>query len=430
MMGPDDPIQRQPEELWPHEMQELKALALAQIDTDGQVLAANLGFWSAFHLHAPESAGLSVAARFIQPTFADLCKLAADSPGCDGEAVFRGVLNVGTPGTVPTSLNGTVYQRGKILLLVAEHDIEHADRLRTSVLSLNQELAETQRQLVRDLQERKRIQRELEANYQTINSLYQELSQRAEALFKTGEAKSKFISYLSHEFRTPLTAIQQLTLLLLHGVDGPITTEQAKQLKLVHNASRTLFQMSEDLLDIAKIEAGQVQVRAERLSIGDLFARVQAMMQFTRQSSDVPLVIELPSPDVFVHSDEVKIAQILRNFISNALKFTRHGEVRVRAKCVEEGRCLIEVKDTGIGITPEDQGRLFHDFVQVGERVRTHPKNVGNGVDQAPAGTGLGLALSRQLAGLLGGKVGVLSHVNQGSTFFLELPLRYRENVS
>ena len=257
------------------------------------------------------------------------------------------------------------------------------------------------------------LNKELQDTNRGVVALYAELDEKAEHLRRADEMKSKFLSNMTHEFQTPLNSILALTRLLIERADGDLTEEQEKQVRFIRQATEDLSELVTDLLDIAKVEAGKVTVRPATFTVPDLFGALRGLMRPLHANDDVALIFE-PSQDADVRlfTDEAKVSQILRNYISNALKFTERGEVKVSAQLVGDGTIRFEVSDTGIGIAPADQGRLFHEFGQVPNRLQAKVR-----------GTGLGLSLSKRLAELLGGSVGVRSAPGTGSTFFLSIPM-------
>jgi len=271
-----------------------------------------------------------------------------------------------------------------------------AEKRRADMARLNQELQETNRGVV---------------------ALYAELDERASELRRADDVKTRFLSYMSHEFRTPLNSILALSDLLLRRVDGDLTAEQEKQIGFVRAASHELFEMVNDLLDITKVEAGKVDLRIGTIEVAKLFGGLRGMMRPLAHSEKVSLVFEEPPDDLLIVSDEGKINQILPNLISNALKFTEYGEVRIRVSC-ENGQVVFSVSDTGIGIAPDDQERIFREFAQI-----------ENPVQRKVRGTGLGLPLSRKLAELIGGTLTVTSDVGAGSTFRLAMPFAVGDSV-
>ncbi len=278
----------------------------------------------------------------------------------------------------------------------------------------NQELLRTLADLRARQEELVELNRELEDTNRGVVALYAELDDRADALRRMSDAKTSFLSNMSHEFRTPLNSILSLSQMLMQRLDGELTAEQEKQVSFIRRSAQGLHEMVNDLLDIAKVEAGKVEVKAREFEVEDLFGALRGMLKPVLQSSSVNLVFEdaVDLPTMF--TDEGKLSQILRNFISNALKFTERGEVRVSAT-LEEGKIVVfSVSDTGIGIAPEDRERIFEEFVQV--ETPLHKKTKG---------TGLGLPLCRNLAHLLGGGVSLESTVGLGSTFSVYVPATY-----
>ena len=275
------------------------------------------------------------------------------------------------------------------------------------------QLAERQEQV-------RRINRELEDTNRGVVALYAELEEKAERLRRADDTKSRFLSNMSHEFRTPLNSIRALTGLLLDHADGPLNDEQRTQVELVRKAAGTLAELVEDLLDLAKIEAGKVDVQASEFTVETLFSTLRGMLRPLITSDTVALHFEVSPALPPLRTDEAKVAQILRNFVSNALKFTERGEIRVTAMPAAGGRAVaFAVADTGIGIAPEHQELIFEEFGQVKGPLQRRVR-----------GTGLGLPLCRRLAGLLGGSVTVESEPGVGSTFTATLPVRLEEVVA
>ncbi|MDF3982548.1 ATP-binding protein [Luteibacter sp. PPL554] len=260
--------------------------------------------------------------------------------------------------------------------------------------------------------ENEALRAELDETNQGVLALYAELDNQAAQLREASELKSRFLSYMSHEFRTPLGSILSMTRLLTDEMDGPLTGEQRRQVDFVAGAARELSDMVDDLLDLAKIEAGRITISPEWFELMDLFSALRGMFRPIVESGQTDLVFEEPRGMPRLYTDDKKLAQILRNFISNALKFTPRGEVRVSAHLQGADRVCFSVKDTGIGVPPELQQVIFEDFTQVDSPLQKRVR-----------GTGLGLSLCRQFARLLGGDVGLQSRLGQGSTFHVVLPL-------
>ncbi len=258
------------------------------------------------------------------------------------------------------------------------------------------------------------LREELDETNKGVVALYAELDDKAAQLRDANELKSRFLSYMSHEFRTPLTSMTSITGILLSRLDGPLTPEQQKQVEFIRGSTRELTEMVNDLLDLAKVEAGRITISPEWFEMVDLFAALRGMFKPIVASTSVTLTFDEPEGEIKLYSDDKKVSQILRNFISNALKFTPVGEVRVSARMVDADHIEFAVTDTGIGIAAEHIPNLFADFVQLDVRLQKRLR-----------GSGLGLSLARKFAELLGGHVGVESELGKGSRFFVKLPVRF-----
>jgi signal transduction histidine kinase/CheY-like chemotaxis protein len=278
----------------------------------------------------------------------------------------------------------------------------------------NQELLRSMAELRKREEELTQLNRELEDTNRGVVALYAELDEKADSLQKANELKTRFLSNMSHEFRTPLNSILSLSRMLLARMDGDLTLEQEKQLTFIQKGASGLSELVNDLLDLAKVEAGKIEVRPSSFEVSDLFATLRGMLRpLLVQGSSVALIVEEPEGIGQIYSDEGKVAQILRNFVSNALKFTEQGEVRVTA-LLRDHTVTFSVSDTGIGIAPDDVERIFEDFVQIESSLQKQVK-----------GTGLGLPLSRKLTELLGGSISVTSKLGEGSTFTASIPIVY-----
>jgi signal transduction histidine kinase/CheY-like chemotaxis protein len=279
----------------------------------------------------------------------------------------------------------------------------------------NKELMRTLEELRERQAELAQLNRELDETNRGVVALYAELNDKADFLQRASELKSHFLSNMSHEFRTPLNSILALSQILIDRMDGELTAEQERQVNFIRRSAQDLTDLVSDLLDLAKVEAGKVTIRPSAFSVESLFAALRGMLRpLLAQNSSVALVFEDPVNIPELYSDEAKISQVLRNFISNALKFTERGEVRVSVRLGHDETVVFSVADTGIGIAVEDQARIFQEWEQVEGKLQKTAK-----------GTGLGLPLSRKLAQLIGGDVYVKSQVGIGSTFFASVPIRY-----
>src|SRR5690606_29686600 len=228
------------------------------------------------------------------------------------------------------------------------------------VLQQNQELLATLAELNARQDELIQLTRELEDTNRGMVALYAELDEKADYLRRADEMKSRFLSNMSHEFRTPLSSIRALSRLLLDRTDGELTSEQEKQIAFILRQSESLSELVNDLLDLAKIEAGKIEVRPAKFDVGELFSALRGMLRPLLVTQRVDLVFEQPPERLVMETDEAKVSQILRNFISNALKFTEAGEVRVWTEILPGGESVrFSVRDTGIGIAPEHQRIIF-----------------------------------------------------------------------
>ena len=276
----------------------------------------------------------------------------------------------------------------------------------------NQELVRALDELGRRQEDLERLNRELEDTNRGVVALYAELDEKADHLRRADELKSRFLSNMSHEFRTPVNSIQALTRMMLDRIDGDLTPDQERQVNFIRKAADALSELVNDLLDLAKVEAGKIEIRPIHFDVGHLFGALRGMLRPLLANDSVTLVFDEPEGLPTLHTDEAKVSQILRNFISNALKFTEQGEVRVRAEFVPaENAVVFSVADSGIGIAPEDQERIFQEFTQIDSPIQRRVQ-----------GTGLGLPLCRKLAELLGGSVRVDSRPGVGSTFRATIP--------
>jgi signal transduction histidine kinase/CheY-like chemotaxis protein len=277
----------------------------------------------------------------------------------------------------------------------------------------NQELLRALEELNRRQDELVRLNRELEDTNRGVVALYAELDEKADHLRRADELKSRFLSNMTHEFRTPVNAILALTG-LLESRENPDT-----EIKYLRKAAEDLSELVNDLLDLAKVEAGKTEVRPAEFEVQNLFGALRGMLRPLLVNQSVSLVFDEPAGVPPMHTDEGKVSQILRNFISNALKYTERGHVRVSAHLDAATESVrFEVTDTGIGIAPADQERIFDEFAQIEHPLQGRFK-----------GTGLGLPLSKRLSELLGGKLWVQSEPGMGSTFFVRIPVRYRSKV-
>ncbi len=228
-------------------------------------------------------------------------------------------------------------------------------------------------------------------------------------------AKSEFLASMSHELRTPLNSILGFSGVLLLGLAGPLNEEQARQLTMVRNAGRHLLGLVNEVLDLAKIESGQLQPSIAPFDVGELVKRVGETVQPLGDEKDLKVTCIGPKKPVTMWSDSMRVEQVLINLLGNAVKFTDRGSVTISAER-EDDSVAFTLSDTGRGIPNEDLARVFDEFYQV------TPADGGKS-----SGTGLGLPVSKRLAAMLGGTISVRSQVGVGSTFSLRLPIDMRK---
>ena len=278
----------------------------------------------------------------------------------------------------------------------------------------NQEILAQFEALQARQEEMARLNQELQETNRGVVALYAELNDRADHLRRADELKSRFLSNMSHEFRTPLNSILALARLLLGRTDGALTPEQEKQIHFIHRSAESLTDLVNDLLDLAKVEAGKTVVAPVEFTAESLFGALRGMLRPLLVGDAVELRFESPADLPGLYTDEGKVSQILRNFISNAIKFTERGEVLVWASYESQSDTVsFGVRDTGIGIAEADLEVIFQEFAQV-----MHP------MQRRVKGTGLGLPLSKKMAELLGGGISVTSTLGEGSVFVLTVPRR------
>jgi signal transduction histidine kinase/CheY-like chemotaxis protein len=288
----------------------------------------------------------------------------------------------------------------------------------SELAALHRETERQQRELKRRADELSRLNRDLEESNRGVRTLHAELDEKTESLVRAAEIKSRVVANVSHEFRTPLHSILGLARLLLNPANGSLSTEQHKQVQFIRTSGEALSELVNDLLDLSKMESGKATLRPIRFSASDFLGALRGMMRpLVPADSPVELRFEEP-PELVLETDEAKVSQVLRNLVSNALKFTEAGHVTVTAEKGPEDTVCFRVRDSGIGIAPEHQEHIFEEFTQVESPLQKKVK-----------GTGLGLALSRRLAEFLGGSLTVRSEPGRGSTFTFTLPRVHPEVV-
>lgn len=267
-----------------------------------------------------------------------------------------------------------------------------------------------------DIREQKKAQRKLKELLQEMEDRVRERTRELEKAMVQAQSadrlKSVFLATMSHELRTPLNSVIGFVVLLRKGLAGPINAEQEKQLGMVLDSARHLLDLINDVLDISKIEAGQLILFPEEFELSGVLSASIDLFREAAVKKGLLLECREAGADGRVHTDRRRLQQILINLLSNAVKFTDEGSIRLEVSAMEEDHGLcIAVSDTGPGIAPEHHETIFQPFMQV-----------ENGSTRHHDGTGLGLSISRRLAEAMGGRLSVRSEPETGSVFLLELP--------
>ncbi len=242
--------------------------------------------------------------------------------------------------------------------------------------------------------------------------LFREIAEKSEELALASEHKSQFLANMSHELRTPLNAILGYAELLVDGIYGALPERAQGVLERVQNNGRHLLALINDVLDLARIEAGQLTLTLEDYSLPELVRGVVVATEPLAAAKGLHFAALLQDNLPLAHGDARRVSQVLLNLVGNAIKFTDTGEVEIRASA-ERGQFVLSVRDTGPGIADADQDRIFGEFQQI-DNTNTRRKG----------GTGLGLAISKRMVEMQGGMISVDSVLGEGSTFRVVLPVR------
>ncbi|MDQ3557069.1 MAG: ATP-binding protein, partial [Gemmatimonadota bacterium] len=270
----------------------------------------------------------------------------------------------------------------------------------------NERLAGELAQLNQGLEER------IESATEALAERNRRLEWQSHELERAYRLKSEFLATMSHELRTPINALLGYTALLQDRIYGDLAPRQEQALARMRVATTHLLELVNDILDLAKIEAGKMPIHPERVDLAVLIRELSETFEPMVRARGLDYAVELPSELPFLETDRTRVKQVLLNLLSNAVKFTPSGSIRVRAKNVESG-VEVAVVDTGIGIPEEEIGTIFEDFRQLDQ---TATREYG--------GTGLGLSITEKLLGLLGGSIRVTSRAGEGSVFTFRLPVR------
>jgi len=322
-----------------------------------------------------------------------------------------------------TRLQAQVLQNQQSQLQETNQQLEEqAKTLRESELLLKKQQEELQhsneelQQLNEELEEKAELlesqKQEVERQNQQIEKARQEVEDQAEQLTLSSQYKSEFLANMSHELRTPLNSLLILAKLLTDNAEGNLTDKQVEYSRTIFYAGTDLLELINDILDLAKIESGTLELEIEQLYLSDLKSNLERNFQLFAENKKLGFAVKLDEnlPEI-ITTDAKRLQQILKNFLSNAFKFTEQGNVTLKIGVTPENMMTFAVSDTGIGIPADKQKIIFEAFQQAdGSTSRKY------------GGTGLGLSISRELAQLLGGRITLVSQVGAGSTFTLYLP--------
>ena len=371
--------------------------AIILFDESGIVTLFNSAAEAMFACASAEAVGTPIA-RFFADEEQSVRELRLFAEERDGQRATR---------QVPTT---------SILELTAKRGSGDVFPIEASVSLLKSRNDRTFTLILRDVSERARHEEMLKQQAVSLantmgelKALNDELNERQQDLERAMTARSRFYASMSHELRTPINAVLGYSTLLLENIYGPLNEKQKEGIERTHKAAKHLLELVNDVLDLSKIEAGKIDLRLQPVSfpsiIEDLFVTVRPLADQYGST----LRIEHTGESIRVVSDPRRVRQILLNLLSNAIKFGRGKPIRVALTHRDDNGITVEVIDEGEGIAPDDQERIFQEFVQLGKT-------------QLTEGTGLGLPISRRLAELLRGSLTLHSELGRGSTFRLSLP--------
>jgi len=274
-------------------------------------------------------------------------------------------------------------------------------------------------QLENELVERKKVEIEIQKINKTLEKRVlqrtAELEKAKERAESADQLKSAFLATMSHELRTPLNSIIGFVGILLQELPGSLNDEQKKQLKMTQKSARHLLSLINDILDLSKIEAGQLKLSEDQFEIKEIINNILGALAPISSSKNLQLTCKVAEDIPVIFSDKLRIHQVLLNLVNNSLKFTEKGSVHIEAMC-KNNNLIVNVIDTGIGIENEKIQTLFRPFIQI-----------DSGITRKHEGTGLGLSICKKLTTLLNGNISVVSEIGKGSIFTVELPIHLNE---
>jgi signal transduction histidine kinase/CheY-like chemotaxis protein len=348
----------------------------------------------------PPADGVAAATRLMDKVTIDdnvirMAKRRPAFPQADARAITKRLAAM-----FPASALDDLRRQNQDLISALDDLQQQKDQL----LLLNSELEETNSGVMALYGQ---LSEELEQTNRGVVALYAELDEKSERLRVASESKNRFWANVSHELRTPLNSIIGLTRLLAEPASAPLDAEQAYQVELIRTSGTTLLALVNDLLDVAKAESGRLQIDPATVDLPALLGRLHGLVRPMAPASSVEVIVSDEGAPPTILTDELALTGILRNLLSNSIKYTSEGQVRLSVRVVDSSVEII-VADTGIGIPAGLQEHVFEEFYQVPGLRR--------------GGTGLGLAYARRLASLIGGDLNLTSEPGVGTTVVLRLP--------
>ena len=300
--------------------------------------------------------------------------------------------------------------------------ITHGDTNQRATLDTEDEFRELADAFNRMLRHLTETQDQIQEVNEELDGRVDQLAQLNLQLYEANRLKSDFLANMSHELRTPLNSIIGFSD-VLQGIES-LNDKQRRYAENIQKSGRLLLEMINDILDLAKVEAGKMEVRPSEFDLQRLISAQCDMMHSLSEEKNISVSVEVPKDLPEAYQDPNKLGQILNNLLSNAIKFTPEGGmITVRAADLLDGRFRMQVTDTGVGIAEEDQSIIFQKFRQ------SHKVLDDEGLTREFSGTGLGLSIVKELAKLLGGEVAFESELGRGSTFWIVLPWRISDRA-
>lgn len=260
------------------------------------------------------------------------------------------------------------------------------------------------------------MQIDLKTRNDKLKKLAIELNNQRNELLEANKSKDDFLANMSHELKTPLNSINVISSVMVKNKKGLLNEEQIKNIEIINNCGKDLLYLINDVLDISKLEDGNLELDCKVIDIKKLFDSIYEMFEPQVSTKGLVFDYKIDNSCTLIYSDEMRIRQIVKNLLSNALKFTKEGSICLYVKNIDNHNISIEVKDDGIGISKEQQGKIFDRF-----------KQADGTINRKFGGTGLGLAISKELVNLLEGQLELNSEINMGSSFKISLPINTKK---